>query len=175
MGVPASHLAFVLVLILVLVVVLILIVVLIVVLILVLILIHVRFLQKIVCGDGRYPSIPNFSCFILGLEEQTYQESCKNGCSDTAGSGSKATDEDTEKAHFVHGFPYALGQKIAKARQGNACTSSGKLHQGLIYAERTQKYTNEHIADQYPGRCQLGFVDEDLPNKAEKTANDKCL
>ena len=75
---------------LVLAVVLVLIVILVLVAVLVSILvIHIRFLRLYILAAARYPSLPQNSGFILGLENQTHQQPGGDGHGDAAGGGLK--------------------------------------------------------------------------------------
>ena len=57
----------------------------------------------------RRGSMPFFSGFILGTEQEAHEKSRRNGGGDAAGGGFQAARENTQEAIVVHGLLYTLG------------------------------------------------------------------
>ena len=95
--------------------VLILILILVAVLILVLVLVIHSSSSKCLFAVIRYGSLPSFSGFIPGFENQAYQKACENRNGNAAGTGFQSPGKDAEKTILLHCLLNALGQNIAEA------------------------------------------------------------
>ena len=137
--------------------------VLVVVLILVLVLvIHDRSSKYLYLRRSRYHSVTRISAFILRLKNQAGKESCSDRSRDAAGAGFQSARENSEESILLDRLFDTLGQIIAETGQRNSGTGPGKFSQRLINTDGTKKYTDDHIADEDSGRCQLGFVNQNL-------------
>lgn len=163
------------VLVIVLIVALVLVVILVLAIVLVVILVSVLIFHGIILRFSsfaafRYPSIPRFSAFILRFEQQTGNKSCGNGSGDSTGTRFQAAGKNSHKTLAVNRFLYTLGKIAAKTGKGHTGACTCKIDQRLVHADSTQKYTDHHVAYKNSGRCQLGFIDQDLTDQAERTA-----
>ena len=158
-------LVLIVVLIPILVIVLILIVVLISVLVVVLILIHDRILLHVLFGY-RGVSMTRFSGFILWLKEKSSQHAKKHSGSDTACGCFQSAGQCTQQPVLCHGFFHAFCQCISKTGQRNGGAGAAPIDKRLVKAKRTQNDTGYYIQNQNSGRCQFGFVDQNLTDDA---------
>lgn len=73
--------------------------------------------------------------------------------------GRQTTSEDTQPALLRHRLFNALGQRVAKARQGHRGPGSAPICQWLIQTHGTEEHAGDHIARQNTGGGQPGAVD----------------
>ena len=173
-----EQLAVVLVLVVVLVVILILVIVLVAILIVVLIavlVIHNRSSENLYLRQYRSHSVSVFSAFILCFENQACQKSGCDRSGNAARTGFQTAGKYAGKTILRNGFLNALGKIITESGQGNTCTGTRKLRQGLINADCTEKDTDDDVADQNPGRFQLCFIDQNLSDQTQSTTHKKSF
>lgn len=92
-----------------------LVLILVAVLILVLVLVIHSSSSKCLFAVIRYGSLPSFSGFIPGFENQAYQKACENCNGNAAGTGFQSAGKDPEKTILLHCLLNALCQSIAEA------------------------------------------------------------
>ena len=172
----AGFLSAVVLILVVLVLVVILAAVLVVVLILVLVLvIHDRSSKYLYLRRSRYHSVTRFLAFILRLKNQAGKESGSDRSRDAAGAGFQTARENSEEAILLHRFFDTLGQIIAETSQWNGCAGPGKFNQRLVNTDSAKKYSDNHIADENSGGCQLGFINQNLADQTQCATNKKCF
>ena len=110
---------------------------------------------------------------VAGLEEQCHDDGGDHSGGDAACRGGKSPGEDPQPAVLRHRLGYALGQRVAEARQGHRGPGAAPVGQGLVQSHGAEEYPGHHIARQDPGGGQLGAVNEDLPDGAENAAAEK--
>ena len=104
------------------------------------------------------PALPLFA----GFEEQRGEKAKEHRRGDARGGGGETAGEDAQPAVLPHRTLHALGQVIAKARQGDGSTRPAPGHNVFVDTDGLQKDAGDHIPHQDPRRGQLGFVDENL-------------
>ena len=80
-----------------------------------------------------------------------------------------------KEAILLHRFFDTLGQIIAETSQWNGCAGPGKFNQWLVNTDSAKKYTDNHIADENSGGCQLGFINQNLADQTQRATNKKCF
>ena len=119
--------------------------------------------------------LPVFLSLVSRLEDQGYHHGGDYRCGDAACCGRQTTSEDTQPALLRHRLFNALGQRVAKARQGHRGPGSAPICQWLLQTPGTEEHAGDHIARQNTGGGQPGAVDQNLTHGAEKSAAEKCV
>lgn len=95
--------------------------------------------------------LPVFLSLVSRLEDQGYHHGGDYRCGDAACCGRQTTSEDTQPALLRHRLFNALGQRVAKARQGHRGPGSAPICQWLIQTHGTEEHAGDHIARQNTG------------------------
>ncbi len=113
--------------------------------------------------------------FLFGseLEKEGKDQGEKDGGGDACRGGGQGAFEYSDKAVSEDGFPRAFGHGVAEAQKGHRGAALSEIHDFLIDSDGRQNDARHHIARQYSGGGQAGFVDEQLSDKAQQTAGDK--
>lgn len=111
--------------------------------------------------------------FGSGLEKEGKDKGEKNGGGNACRGGSQRAFEYSDKAVSEDGFPCAFCHGIAEAEKRHRGAALSEIYDFLIDSDGRQNDARHHIARQYSGGGQAGFVDEQLSDKAQQTACDK--
>ena len=86
---------------------------------------------------------PAVSGFAFRLAHQGHQIAEENGRCDAAGGCGDPSGEGTQKTSLLHRCPYALGQQVAKAGEGDGSACAAKLYHIFVEPQPPPSTTPE--------------------------------
>ena len=90
-------------------------------------------------------------------------------------SRSTSSGKNAKEALFLHALPDALGKQTAEAGQGDGRAGAGKVDELLINADRSEQHADDDVGHENARRSELRFVDEKLPDDAQRAADQKSF
>ena len=81
--------------------------------------------------------------------------------------------QSADQTAFVHRFFHTLRKRIAKPEKRCRRSATGKGNERSVDADRSQRHAERNLQNEYPRRSQHGFVDQNLCDHTNKTANQK--